>query len=152
MKIAFQFLLPLLFLFSSCQDPVEEKSKVAKAAYEAEEYDKAIALNKEVLELDSNNIQARYNLFVIYKSQNKEPLGLEQLQQVLAINSEELIANIDIGLLYEKMGQPNEAILHLSKAIAIQEGQGIDEHGSRGWDARVPLQGRRSGGGKEATG
>ena len=71
MKIAFLILVPFLLFFSSCQDPVEVKSAEALEAYNAEEYDKAVALNKEVLALDSSNIQTRYNLFVIYQLQNK---------------------------------------------------------------------------------
>ena len=120
MKTAFQFLIPFLLIFSSCQDPVQVKSAAALEAYQAEEYDKAIELNKEVLGLDSSNVQTRYNLFVIYQLQNKEALALEELQQVLASNPEELIANTEIGLLYEKMGQAKEAIPHLNKAIALE--------------------------------
>ena len=122
MKYVFLLCTCMLFSLFSCQDPIETESAKALEAYQSGDYQKAIDLNQKVLDLDSNStasIVTYYNLSVIYREQQQWQKAAEPLLKIINIDSSEVNAYADLGLVYLELEQLDLSIEYSTRALGF---------------------------------
>ena len=83
------------------------------------EYDESINFFKRIIEIDSENYRAHYNLGIAYFNLNRFEEALNSYNNALSIKPDHKHAYYNIGLLYEKTEKLGDAIEAYEKALEI---------------------------------
>jgi len=83
------------------------------------EYDESINFFKRIIELDSENYRAHYNLGIAYFNLNRFEEALNSYKIALSIKPDHKHVYYNIGLLYEKTEKLDDAIEAYEKALEI---------------------------------
>ena len=83
------------------------------------EYDESINFFKRIIELDSKNYRAHYNLGIAYFNLNRFDEALNSYKSALSIKPDHKHVYYNIGLLYEKTEKLEDAIEAYEKALEI---------------------------------
>ncbi|MDQ6663822.1 MAG: tetratricopeptide repeat protein [Acidobacteriota bacterium] len=114
--------MALLFLIAFLFAPGEDlaiKSKQAKEAMAAGQYEKAIALYSELNRAIPRNAGLMMNLGLAMHEAGRYSAALRQFQSLARMRPDLTPALLFIGLDYQKLKQPNKAIAPLSRVIAV---------------------------------
>ncbi len=83
------------------------------------EYDESINFFKRIIELDSDNYRAHYNLGIAYFNLNRFEEALSSYKIAISIKPDHKHAYYNIGLLHEKTENLENAIVAYEKALEI---------------------------------
>jgi len=123
MKKAFSLLFIILSLlafknFAFAQPEVD----ACKNFYKAGDYRRAIEAGKLAVEKDPNNLKAHYCLGISYRMVGEFKLAMEHMKRAESLTSnKEALMHIynQIGLIYEKMGYLDDALLYYSRSLSL---------------------------------
>jgi len=93
------------------------------ACYEAmSEWDKAIAVYEEMLDLEYTKAFTFYKIGLCYKEAKKLVPALTSFQKSLREDPQFYLAMMEQSQIYEDMGNPKEALYFAQEAVALNEG------------------------------
>lgn len=93
------------------------------ACYEAiSEWDKAIAVYEEMLDLEYTKAFTFYKIGLCYKEAKKLVPALTSFQRSLREDPQFYLAMMEQSQIYEDMGNPKEALYFAQEAVALNEG------------------------------
>ncbi|WP_027383393.1 tetratricopeptide repeat protein [Epilithonimonas caeni] len=93
------------------------------ACYEAmSEWDKAIAVYEEMLDLEYTKAFTYYKIGLCYKEAKKLVPALTSFQKSLREDPQFYLAMMEQSNIYEEMGNPKEALYFAQEAVALNEG------------------------------
>lgn len=100
-------------------------SKVAYDAlgtlyYQQQQYQQAIAMYQQALEIDPAYVKARNNLGNAYMQIAMDEAAITELQQALQLDSSYGLAYYNLACLHARAGRDTEAAVYLQQAIALQ--------------------------------
>lgn len=85
-------------------------------------FNQAISLFKQALDLDSNNVMYLNNLAIAYKDNNNIEQAMKILNIALELDSEEPLTLNNLGLIFEEQNQLGKAIENYKKSYSIKKG------------------------------
>ena len=86
--------------------------------YNLRQYDKAISLCKEILEMDPQYLMAHYVLGAIYSLQDRYAEALSEFQTYERLAPDDIYDQYDYALLYARMGDRKRAEEYLGKIVS----------------------------------
>jgi len=102
-----------------------EKSReylyTARLLFNMGNYNKAVALYKQIQDADSTFREATLNLAIIYKNLGQYKKAIKQLKEILKIESNAIIY-LNLGEVYYLNSMPNEAIDAFKSALRMGQG------------------------------
>lgn len=110
-----------------CSNPVAEKIRSLDNLIEENKVDEALTCVKELIAEDPENDVFLYYLSKIWFLKGEYTLAWKPLDEIIAINSSDIDAFQAKGLIFEKMGKPDLAILTYDRVLEINQDSG------RGW-------------------
>ncbi|MBN1816269.1 MAG: tetratricopeptide repeat protein [Sedimentisphaerales bacterium] len=88
--------------------------------YRAGDADDAVTNYYKALELNPNSVRAHVKLgFLLYHVKNQTQQGKEHSQKALELDPDNVFAHYDLGYAFLLEGRADEAITHLSRAVAL---------------------------------
>jgi tetratricopeptide (TPR) repeat protein len=94
--------------------------KVGYQAYQAKDYDLALAYYERCLKLDNRYVAAYNNRALVYQAQNKWPEALSDSNQAIALDLTYAVAYSTRGWTFFKQGQTAQALEDLNQAIQLR--------------------------------
>jgi Tfp pilus assembly protein PilF len=112
-----------LFLYVN-QDLARDKFTSAKinlaSIYQRQgQYEKAIAVYREVIKSEPNDFEAYYGLGLVYRDYGKPREAIGQYQEAIKINSRSKDAHNELGNAYSSLGQNAQAIAEYKTALKL---------------------------------
>lgn len=103
---------------STKEAQADEWFNKGNAAYQAKNYDEAIACYKKASEIDPSFASAFYNLGIIYEAKGMTDAAISSYKQVLAIKPDYYAAQNNLGTIYKKKGMIDEAMTEFKQILS----------------------------------
>lgn len=113
---------------------IEKKANLAAAHYQLaitqarqQAYDEAIASTREAMRIDSQNVNYQYNLGVIYQLRGSQTdlAEAEKIYKGILDKNQNLIdVRLSLGLLFERLGRPGEAVAEYRRIVELLPASG----------------------------
>ncbi|MFH1612556.1 MAG: tetratricopeptide repeat protein [bacterium] len=97
------------------EEKIPELLKTAKEFVNQKEFDKADKLYERVLFIDSNNIEACYQMGIIYVQRNDLDKALIKFRTILNKDTQNIPALLQLGNIYELQGKLDNALILYQK-------------------------------------
>ncbi|HPN32543.1 MAG TPA: tetratricopeptide repeat protein [bacterium] len=98
---------------------IKEYLERGKRTYMRSNHSEAMQSFQKVIELDSNNVLAIFNMGIIYIDREEQELAMKQFERVLEIKPDDYKSLCNLGGIYFKLGRYREAYDILNRAISI---------------------------------
>jgi tetratricopeptide (TPR) repeat protein len=124
MKKAFIFIILSLLAFKDFAFAQQEVDACYNF-YDAGDYRRAIEAGRRAVQKYPNNLKAHYCLGISYSSVGEFKLALEHMKKAESLTSDkEILMYIYgwIGLIYERMGYLDDALLYSSRSLSLARG------------------------------
>ncbi len=120
MRLFFSF----LFLLAALQgqndpDALAEKSRRAKQAMLANRYGEAVGLYRELVQALPDNPGLRFNLAIALDKAGQPSAAIPELERVTRANPTSAPAWLLLGLAYQQLNQPQNALAPLREAVRL---------------------------------
>lgn len=103
---------------SAQQAQADDWLNKGNAAYQAKNYDEAIACYKKATALDPSFASAFYNLGIMYEAKGMTDAAISSYKQVLTIKPDYYAAQNNLGIIYKKKGMIDEAMTEFKQILS----------------------------------
>lgn len=104
-------------LLTQSPDNIQVLDLLARIKISQKKYQEGIAINKKILELDSQNENALFDIALAYKNEGLLKESIEFYNKVINLNPQNTDAHYNIAFIHADLGDVNKAIYHFNKVL-----------------------------------
>lgn len=104
-------------LLTQSPDNIQVLDLLARIKISQKKYQEGITINKKILELDSQNENALFDIALAYKNEGLLKESIEFYNKVITLNPQNTNAHYNIAFIYADLGDVNNAIYHFNKVL-----------------------------------
>lgn len=106
-------------ILAQSPDNIQVLDLLARIKIEQKKYSDSIVLNEKILELDSNNEDALFDIALAYKNEGRLNEAIEYYKRVIDLNPQNSNAHYNIAFIYSDCGNIDDAIVHFNKVLEL---------------------------------
>lgn len=104
-------------LLKQSPDNIQVLDLLARIKISQKKYQEGITINKKILELDSQNENALFDIALAYKNEGLLKESIDFYNKVITLNPQNTNAHYNIAFIYADLGDVNNAIYHFNKVL-----------------------------------
>ena len=104
-------------LLTQSPDNIQVLDLLARIKISQKKYQEGITINKKILELDSQNENALFDIALAYKNEGLLKESIDFYNKVITLNPQNTNAHYNIAFIYADLGDVNNAIYHFNKVL-----------------------------------
>ena len=104
-------------LLTQSPDNIQVLDLLARIKISQKKYQEGITINKKILELDSQNENALFDIALAYKNEGLLKESIEFYNKVITLNPQNTNAHYNVAFIYADLGDVNNAIYHFNKVL-----------------------------------
>ena len=104
-------------LLTQSPDNIQVLDLLARIKISQKKYQEGITINKKILELDSRNENALFDIALAYKNEGLLKESIEFYNKVITLNPQNTSAHYNVAFIYADLGDVNNAIYHFNKVL-----------------------------------